>query len=434
MKIVANSILLSLALLTCCCVTNTTSAGIVLGVEENSNASKIVQTATEQIRAGKLEAARTTLLKLAAEPNQVHHELVLAGLLLDNGLPLQAKQTLERFSAYSGPRFDLFVTYGKLALAEKRWFDAFVHSQMADNQEMPKTWTRDFKAKMQDEVDILALTAIAARGSWEHANKVARKRALSAKTNPKILEFAARASYKLENPTEAFRIYGLIESVFPKGPSALTRLALLHQEDQDIEQATKLHQQAISANPQDPHAHLEYARWLLANEDAEQARKMLYSLAKIDGIDGNIKTEGKYLLAVLDRLDGDLGAARKKLEQLHKATPDGLPIANQLALVLIESSSRKDKERALELAEANQASYSGNPEVWATLGWIQFNLGMLEEAERSFAVASSTGNVNRDTAFFIAQLKLKQGKNEEAEALLKQTRESTGPFFYASRL
>lgn len=410
------------------------SAGLVFAVKEDTAAYAVVQKAAEQVRNRQYADAKTTLKALASEPNQAHPDLVLADLQLNSQQIQAAKQTLERFSAFSGPRFDLFLVYGKLALAEQRWFDAFVHSQMARNQKMPNSWTRDFQKTMRDEVDVVALTSITARGAWEHAAKVARERVLDSKSDPRILQFAAQAAFKLQKSNEAYRILTILETLFPDGPKAITRLALLMQEANQGDQAESYYQQAIESESPDPHAFLEYSRWLFSQDRIGEVSPLLVRLAQLEGIDGDIKTEGKYLFAVVERSKGKLDSARKKLEQLHAAAPEALPIANQLALVLVESGLQEDKQRALEIATENKERTPGNPEVWATLGWVQFNLGQYEESEKSLAVASSTGNVSRDTAFYIASLKEALGQADEAQQLLKKAKESKGPFFYADRI
>lgn len=409
-------------------------AGLVFAVKEDTAAYAVIQKANQQVQQRQYRDAKATLMALASEPNQAHPDLVLADLQLDNKQFQAAKQTLERFSAFSGPRFDLFLVYGKLALAEQRWFDAFVHSQMARNQEMPKTWTKEFRRSMQDEVDVVALTSITARGAWEHASKVASERRLDEKSDLRILEFAAKAAFKQQKANDAYRILTILETKFPEGPRAITRLALLFQADNNGDQAEKYYLQAASGDSADPHAYLEYARWLFSQERHSEVSPLLGKLARLEGIDGSIKTEGKYLLAVVDRRNGKLRAARKKLEQLHEAAPEALPIANQLALVLIESNETKDQQKALEIATENKNRASGNPEIWATLGWVQFNVGQFDDAEKSLAIASSTGNVSRDTAFYIAQLKKHLGQTDEASQLLKKAKESKGPFFYADRI
>src|ERR1041385_5937250 len=101
------------------------------------------------------------------------------------------------------------------------------------------------------------------------------------------------------------------------------------------------------------------------------------------------------------RFRGDLVTARKELEAVLEKAPSNLAASNQLILIAADENDDKKLAKALDLASANLKSMPQNPEAEATLGWVCFKLGRIDEAERHLQAATAAGVVSRDTGFYL---------------------------------
>ena len=423
---------------------NKLQADIVLSADSKSTkAMQMVDEAEAAVRAGELDQARQVLAKLEGEPDQFHTDIMLAELLLRNGRQSQGRAILERFTATSGPRFELFLAYAKLALQDRRWFDAFVHSQLAATYPMPESWTETFKKENQVELDRVAITSVAARGNWEHVRQLTTKYLVDSESgerieaaderakeiDPQILELAARAEFHLNNAREAHRIYSMLASIKAGAVNPFVEVGKLYESVNNIERAESFYSKATEAEPVDGMAVLEFARWLIWQNRPADARSELDKLKSA----AEFAKERDYLLALVHRQFSEFESARELLNKLHEADSKSMAIGNQLALVLIESPSEEDQSEALLIAAENVKADRMHADVWSTLGWIQLKLGMLDQAQESLAIAANSGQVSRDTAYYLSQLKLKLGETQASEELRQQAENADGPFFYAGK-
>ena len=122
------------------------------------------------------------------------------------------------------------------------------------------------------------------------------------------------------------------------------------------------------------------------------------------------------------------------LEAACEQHPNSSSPANQLALVLIASEDKQQRLRALETAEKTTAKTPGNPEAWATLGWVQLELGKVDEAQQSLTKVLKAGKLSRDAAFYLAELHRRRGNFSKALEFYSAAKNANGPFFYSHRL
>jgi len=142
-----------------------------------------------------------------------------------------------------------------------------------------------------------------------------------------------------------------------------------------------------------------------------------------------LEKERQLLLAMAQRMICDFAKAISLLTPLHQENPAQFTIANQLALVMIESNDEALRSRANQIAEANVRNAPNSNEAWATLGWIQYRLGDLNASRQSFQRGIAGGVISRDTAWHMSQLQQKMGQQAEADRLLESAMSSNGPFF-----
>ena len=88
------------------------------------------------------------------------------------------------------------------------------------------------------------------------------------------------------------------------------------------------------------------------------------------------------------------------------------------------------QQRALELAAVNQQRFPQSPITLATLGWIQFRLGQIPQAEAAFQQLTATQNLDPASAFFVSVYLQKNKDYDSAIGLLKAALENRNYFMY----
>src|SRR5439155_23998521 len=93
------------------------------------------------------------------------------------------------------------------------------------------------------------------------------------------------------------------------------------------------------------------------------------------------------LRGVAARLFKDTPTAEKYLQEVFMASPSNFSASNQYAQVLAEQLGKEKRQRALDIARINQKMYGGQTnqqgiEAAATLGWVLYQMGNINEADR----------------------------------------------------
>ena len=102
-----------------------------------------------------------------------------------------------------------------------------------------------------------------------------------------------------------------------------------------------------------------------------------------------------------------------------------------MALLLADLGGAANLSHALELATANLQVAPQSSEAESTLGWINYKLGKLDDAERHLRAAAARGAVTRDAGYFIAKLAYDRGNRDEALQFLRKAVDGKGPFTHA---
>jgi len=179
---------------------------------------------------------------------------------------------------------------------------------------------------------------------------------------------------------------------------------------------------------------LAAARWAI---DTEQAKEAVEYADDALGVESK-SLEAKYLKGVASRLAGDIKTAEQYLNEVYESSPNNFAAANQLAQVLAEQTTEKDKQqRGLEIAQMNNRVNGGdkqNPaqalESAATLGWVLYEMKRPLEAAQVMQQVANTGVISADGLYYIARLNEDQGKTEDAIKLLKAALENGRQFVH----
>lgn len=162
----------------------------------------------------------------------------------------------------------------------------------------------------------------------------------------------------------------------------------------------------------------------LSDEDLEGARKLAEKLVEEDK--GSIP--GRRLLATIALYQEDYTNAEKIFQELIVASPSDAASANGLALALCEQNDQEKLQRALEYALENVRKDSKNSEYLGTLGWVLYKAKQTEQAAKVLQEAAANGNVNSQTAYFIARIAFQNGHIEQAKQLLQAALKNNQPF------
>lgn len=381
--------------------------------------------------------AQRELEAIALEnPDLPHPKLMLAQIIFQRGDVNRGRSILERLSVEEPERFDVRVAFCSLAVDQQRWFDGWVHAQAASELEMPSGWSAERRVSAQLELALLKGDCCAGRSDWEAAEQIYANACVVGQSSAlyrQLLSRLARAKFQLDKIRDCYQTLLTLQSTQVNHSPAEIVLAEWFASEGNQKRAERWFEESVTSHPQ--FAPVSYARWLLDTNDAKKAEGVLQGFHTDDASDSEenetVIAELNLLLAMAMRMQGRFVEAQQILSPLHQADPTNFGTSNQLALVLIESAEESQRARALQIAEVCVRTHRGAADAWATLGWIQFRTGDLEQAQQSLAIATRSGHVSRDTAYFLAELGTALGRKDQATKFRKAAQLAEGPFFYS---
>lgn len=428
-------------------VADRSAADLMLLQSMESQASQQdLKPAVEALGRGNIDACRRILKSYADEhPNSVHAEIQLASLMLQGGQTAAAVQVLNAFSLGPADQYEAHFAFARLASSEGRWFDAWAHVQAATQASPPTRWPVETQQQSQVQLKLLEASIALQRNDWGAALEHYTSLRKSAPDNAQVaqgLAIAAFQSGQLELAETTFRAAAQLNVDLSPYP---LQLAQLYSAQGDLERAESWYRRALavagdanSARPDNsenemPRSELvsrtqrAFAQWLIGQNRAREALDQLSTPPGESLSEGSL-AQRQFLRGLAHRMLGNWATAETTLANLHQAEPANWLISNHLALVLIESEDEGKRARAMQIAQAN-IQKTQNADTTSTLGWLQFRLGDTARAERTFARLLQTGNISRDTAFYLLQIQTELGKRTEAEWLQTKILDSSGAFF-----
>lgn len=119
-----------------------------------------------------------------------------------------------------------------------------------------------------------------------------------------------------------------------------------------------------------------------------------------------------YSLAVLSRLDGDLGGAIDELKQALSIQPDSPYLTTELVSMYVENSN---VDLALSLGESSLAKNPGNTELRSIMGGLYFNLHKYDKAIREYQTIIEIDPKNLVAYLYLATIYAQEKKYDSAE-------------------
>ena len=197
----------------------------------------------------------------------------------------------------------------------------------------------------------------------------------------------ARALIELNDSSEAYKQVQLAAKADPTSGSAATAMGWIYAQKEDLAKAAQWMEYAVKLALADPDPrrlrHLATpARSARGGPRPVRGRRPSHApLAERAHGRGQ---ELLYLRGLIARHLKDHERAEGLFLAILKDSPGDGDASNQLALALAEQADQGKRQRALELAEeATGREILSRLTVRATLGWVYYRLGRVDDAERT---------------------------------------------------
>lgn len=390
-----------------------------------------VEKAESLFRAGEFDKALKELENAVVKHAELPPaRLMFAELMLRANQVPQARMQLEKTAIDHPDDPEAYAVLGDLAFNERR----IVEAGMLFDKVAELTDKLDDKSARKKSLAIRSQAGQAAvaefRGQWVLARDHLEAWKKLDDKNAVLHRRLGLVLFNLQKPKEAYAEFKLAAKYNPQMPPAEIAMGrLYHQagtDDKNRAMAADWMKLAVSEAPEDPRARAGVAEWYLETGNLDEAKKQADEALRV----APDSLEGKLVLGLVARLQKDFVKAESLLSEAYLASPDNFTARNQLALVLSEQGDEGKRKRGLALAEDNAQRFSQSPEAAATLGWLYLKDGKLDRAEKAMQVATSTGVVTPDTAYYLGKLSAERKQNVEAKRWLEKAIESTAPFFY----
>jgi len=376
---------------------------------------------------GDVEGALKLFKEAAAKNSDLPPaQLVLASLFSQAKQDPAARIWLEKTVIEDPKDPEAYVLMGDLAIRERRVTEAEMLFTKANA--VLKDFNKSEKRKKILTTRVFSgLAAVAeARDDWETALKYLQNWVKVEPENPNALQRLGRALFQTKKPAEALEQLKAAAKYDDKMLTPQAIIAQWYETTGDRENATKMMTEALNTAPNDLRTRLAAANWALQTEQFDDALNQVNSALQLDAN----SLEAKILRGNVAMCQKDFKTAEIQFESAVLQSPFNFAASNNLALALAEQEDSGKKLRALEYATVNVQRYPKQAESHSTLGWVQFRLGRLDDAERSLQTSISSGVASPDTAYYLACVAKARDKNDLAVKLLEGALQAKGLFTY----
>jgi tetratricopeptide (TPR) repeat protein len=411
---------------------NAVEALIGDAVDTSSGNYKEVADAVKRFNYSDIDAARALLKTAKAEHKLLPPaELMLAKLLAAANQGQAARQELENCVKLHPEDPETYLIFGDQAFSERRFTDAALLFAQAKTSAATftenKKRQRNFQIRAEAGLDLTA----EAREQWDDAKAHLEAWLVIDPKSASAHDRLGRVLFKKDTSDDhadgakaAYKEFNEAVSDDSQSISADIALAQLYEEAGKHDRATRFIALAVKQNlPAAPEAKLATllaaAHWALESDQPTEAREYaeMALKAKPDSL------EAKFLRGVAARLLKDTAVAESSLQEVYMASPMNFAASNQYAQVLAEQNNKDKRQKALEIAKINDKMFGGQNrqgiETAATLGWIYYQMGQINQADQVMQAIVKTGSPSADALYYRARILQDVGKTEEAVNYLK---------------
>jgi predicted Zn-dependent protease len=409
---------------------------------DDAHPYKEVSDAIVRFTRSDLEGAEALLEKAKNKYKQLPpSEVMLAKMLSqvqNQGAAVRAQ--LEKCVKLHPDDPEAYIIFGDQALSEGRLTDAgllfaqgkAIAAKFTEN----KKRQREFQTRAENGMALVAES----HENWDDARAhleawlaIEPKNATAHNRLARVLFRADKSDDKKAGARAAYSELKAAVEAEPKSMSPDIGLAMLyeeagkHQDDQTHEDAVTFIRRAVTNLPSDTDTRLATliaaARWALETDQPNEAKEYSDMALKIQPD----SPEAKFLRGVAARLFKDTATAEKNLQEVYTAFPMNFAASNQYAQVLAEQNDKKKQQKALEIAEINEKVFGGQnggqnrqaAETAATLGWVLYNQGQINQADKVMQAIERAGASSPDSLYYKARILEAAGQPENAVKYLK---------------
>lgn len=233
--------------------------------------------------------------------------------------------------------------------------------------------------------------------------------------------------FRLDKSREALEQFTKAQKLNPEVGHPFIVLGQLFSKNGEKEKAKKSFEKAYRDNKNNSRVAQAYAEWLIQEGQLDKAQSVAATLRKQSPND----TVALLLDGIVAHMQNDTERAEQALTKVLSIDPSNATATNLLALLLIESDSNADKERALRYAQVNAERFESSVQANVTLGWVLYRLGRANEANAALQKGAQSGKLQADSAYLIAKIMSDQGKKVQAVQTLEQVlKQKSGIFLF----
>lgn len=360
----------------------------------------------------------------AANPDLPPAQVMLAQRLAESKQPIAMRRALERAAAEEPSDPEAYVLLSDLALREGRLVEAELLCQRAHQVLEPFHRSARRRALLAPHVLSNLASVGEARENWHAALKHLDAWLEIQPNQPAAMLRRGQVVFRLGQTEEALKQFQAAAKLDQSVPPPAVVMARLYEQSGRHEEAVESIAAAVETASNDVKIRLAAAQWSMETGQYVEAQRQIDAVVEIipDAL------EAKLFKGLIAMFQGDCAAAERNLEAALKQSPSSFAARNNLAIALAEQNDPAKRRRALEYAQANVRQYSHQADAYSTLGWVLFRLGRIDEAEPALRMASASGAIAADTAYFLARIELDRGHKAEARHLLRTALAGKGAF------
>jgi len=397
------------------------------GIDDDAAIRQGMQEAIELLIDNQTEAAKEKLIQLHQANNRLPPgEYMLAALLLTAQAREPAIQMLE-LSAREHPDFPgNYIGFARIALGERRITDAWALIQVADDKMQSGDWS-------EKQVETFRFDILGSRGQIQMARQQFQQALATFQEmldlkpeNAMALANCAQSSFELGNYDQAYDYLQQTKSISDEVNVPELIMSEWFMNKQKTDASRQWMEQAIEAHPEDGRVRLEYAQWLMKNDELAKAQMAAKEAGDL-GSDPYLTTLVQGQIAFAQR---SYDLAEYHFSELNQARPGDLNVSNLLALSLIESEDPAKREKAMQLALMNARAYPQETTVLSTLGWVYFKNKEIQKCQEVFRQVASQRPFAPAQAYFLASFLVVRNDLQNARQLLENSLEPGSFFIY----
>jgi tetratricopeptide (TPR) repeat protein len=263
-----------------------------------------------------------------------------------------------------------------------------------------------------------------AREDWRNAQKYLAAWVAAEPENPVAMQRVGQVLFRLGQLSEALDCFRLAAKRDPNLLAPEVILGRLYEQAGQRDKASQSMAAAIAARSKDLQVRLAVAQWALETGQYGEAYKHAEAAAQL----APDSAEARHLRGLVCLMQRDFTGAEEIFAAALKQAPTSFSARNNLAVALAEQLSPVQRRQALEHAQINVRQHPRQPDAYSTLGWTLYRLGARDEAERALLMASFSGMMSPDTAYFLARIAVDEGRPDDARPLLQTALTTKGLF------